>query len=83
MNYFGKTVSLIAFWTSSATRTAKAKGWEKHDVELDLTDGGIQKFFDSWTMNGSEVATHWRPLHNIADAWMIVEKFKELTIWHT
>ncbi|MGG4453785.1 hypothetical protein [Brevibacillus porteri] len=47
------------------------------DAELDLTDGGTQKFFDSWRLNGSEVATHWRPLHNIADAWQVFEKMKE------
>nr|WP_275553192.1 hypothetical protein [Brevibacillus brevis] len=51
----------------------KVMGWEKHEVELDLTDGGKQKFFDSWRKNGIEVATHWCPLHNIADAWMIAE----------
>jgi len=58
------------------TLATKVMGWEKHEVELDLTDGGTQKFFDSWRMNGIEVATNWRPLHNIADAWMIVEKFR-------
>ncbi|WP_409177993.1 BC1872 family protein [Brevibacillus fortis] len=60
------------------TLGTKVMGWEKHEVELDLTDGGTQKFFDSWRMNGNEIATHWRPLHNIADAWIIVEKFKTL-----
>lgn len=58
------------------TLATKVMGWEKHEVELDLTDGGKQKFFDSWRKNGIEVATHWRPLHNIAHAWMIVERFK-------
>ncbi|WP_199929225.1 hypothetical protein [Brevibacillus brevis] len=52
-------------------------GWEKHEVELDLTDGGTQKFFDSWRLNGSEVAIHWRPLHSTADAWMIMDKMTE------
>ncbi|QDS35859.1 BC1872 family protein [Brevibacillus brevis] len=58
------------------TLATKVMGWEKHEVELDLTDGGTQNFFDSWRMNGIEVATNWHPLQNIADAWMIVEKFK-------
>ncbi|CAI8970386.1 hypothetical protein EMIT07CA2_60024 [Brevibacillus sp. IT-7CA2] len=25
----------------------KVMGWEKHEVELDLTDGGTKKFFNS------------------------------------
>ena len=52
----------------------KVMGWEKHEVELDLTDGGTQKFFDSWRLNGREVAVQWNPLQSIADAWMVVEK---------
>ncbi|OUQ88998.1 hypothetical protein B5G50_08815 [Brevibacillus brevis] len=59
------------------TLATKVMGWEKHEVELDLTDGGTQKFFDSWRLNGSEVAIHWRPLHSIADAWMIMDKMTE------
>ena len=53
---------------------SKVMGWEKHEVELDLTDGGTQKFFDSWRLNGREVAVQWNPLQSIADAWMVVEK---------
>ncbi|MFI8714461.1 hypothetical protein [Brevibacillus brevis] len=65
------------------TLATKVMGWEKHEVELDLTDGGTQKFFDSWRMNGREVATHWSPLHNIADAIQLAEQaFGEEWILH-
>ena len=36
-----------------------------------------RKFFGSWRMNGNEVVTIWRLLHNVADAWLIMDKMAE------
>lgn len=55
----------------------KVMGWTKHEVELDMTDGSKQRFFDSWRLKGTEVAVHWNPLQNIADAWMLIEKLRQ------
>jgi len=58
------------------TLATKVMGWTKYEIELDMADGGKQKFFDSWQMNGQDIAFQWDPLKNMSDAWMIVEKFR-------
>jgi len=59
------------------TLATKVMGWTKHEVELDMTDGSKQKFFDSWQLNGQDVAFHWNPLQSIADAYQVIEQMNE------